>query len=580
MNSTWIDVDINPSINLQTFNCCTALVDVHGDRDNKFAVVDFGSGTSNPQLRVFKGLNQSHVIFLNDKPSAIIVVYTDYSEHHVPCIAVVIKNEIYFYRNCKPYHKYTVQPTVVNDDVEKRIWREAKESADLLKNLRVLANTVGFASLSTTSQHALCCDEYEVDVFFEKYKNQKLVKQPNITCIAELKRKTNEPNGVSCLVIATTDKITIMDTESFKILSDKYELQGETVYLATVGLYDVDYKILVATRTGRLYIFSKSSTSGYKVEMTHAIVAVVLRVDKFVCCTVDGLLQCYTLKCASLWNVELPGDPTAMVNMYVQSMSLELTVVACTVTNVDGHIKGSILVYSGSTVVHKITMPDPIYCVTFGKFGQEENALLMISSKGKLDVKLLKRTATFDLCPRTTVIARPSITLNIPKRSNVFIEQTLRERECFNEMHVRTQQSWRKFQIKLLSERINSIKQKITNQFLHTSVQLLGLGPRFKIRFNLKNLGDKYLDGVDVAFLYNPQFYIVETACCKLPVIIPDKEVSCETFITCCAYGGTEERAIDIVVNRSTTILYRAKLNMPVYNQLSVNEDIINNSLQ
>lgn len=74
------------------------------------------------------------------------------------------------------------------------------------------------------------------------------------------------------------------------------QLQGETAYMSAIGLYDVDYKILVATRTGRLYIFSKSSTSGYKVEMTHAIVAVILRVDKFLCCTIDGLLQCYTLK--------------------------------------------------------------------------------------------------------------------------------------------------------------------------------------------------------------------------------------------------------------------------------------------
>lgn len=74
------------------------------------------------------------------------------------------------------------------------------------------------------------------------------------------------------------------------------KLQGETAYMSTSGLYDVGYKILVATRTGRLYIFSKSSTSGYKIEMTHAIVAIILRIDKFICCTIDGILQCYTLK--------------------------------------------------------------------------------------------------------------------------------------------------------------------------------------------------------------------------------------------------------------------------------------------
>lgn len=80
--------------------------------------------------------------------------------------------------------------------------------------------------------------------------------------------------------------------------------------MSTIGLYDVDYKILVATRTGRLYVFSKSLTSGYKVEMTHAIVAIILRMDNFICCTVDGLLQCYTLKVRSTQHLptELDGD--------------------------------------------------------------------------------------------------------------------------------------------------------------------------------------------------------------------------------------------------------------------------------
>jgi len=53
-SSKWIDVeDINPPIYLQTFNCCMTLADVHGDNDHKFVVVDFGSGSSSPQLKVW-----------------------------------------------------------------------------------------------------------------------------------------------------------------------------------------------------------------------------------------------------------------------------------------------------------------------------------------------------------------------------------------------------------------------------------------------------------------------------------------------------------------------------------------------
>ncbi|XP_025409187.1 Bardet-Biedl syndrome 1 protein isoform X2 [Sipha flava] len=566
MNSMWIDVDINSPINLQTYNCCMTLTDVHGDNDNKFVVVDFGSGSSSPQIKIFKGLKQTHIIHLNEKPSAIVTVYTDNSDQHIPCIAVVIKNEIYFYRNCKPYHKYSIHSTTLKDTEECKLWQETEGAFDLLKHLQVLSSTIGFVNLSTTSQQMLCLNECYIEEYFLKHKKNKLMKQHTITCVTELKRNLADVHGVSCLVIATTDKISILDTESFKILPDKYELQGETAYMCAIGLYNVDYKILVATRTGRLYIFSKSSTSGYKVEVTHAIVAVILRIDKFICCTIDGLLQCYTLKCVSLWNVKLPGDPTCMTNMYVKSMSLEFTIVSCITSNVDGLTKGLILMFSGSTIVHKILMPDPVTCIMFGKFGQEENALIMISSKSKVDIKLLKRTATFDLCARPTLTAPTPGNLSIPKRSNVFIEQTLREREHCNEMHVRTQQTWQTLQIIVLNERINSIKQKITNQFLHTSAQLLGLGPRFKIRFFLKNLSKEPLIGINVAFLYNAQYHTIESPSCSMPIIVPDKEIYCETFVTFCTYGGSDERAIDIVVSQRANILYRAKVNMPVYN--------------
>lgn len=49
-----------------------------------------------------------------------------------------------------------------------------------------------------------------------------------------------------------------------------------------------------------------------------------------------------------------------------------------------------------------------------------------------------------------------------------------------------------------------------------------------------------------------------------MPVIVPDEEMYCETFITCCTYGGSNDRTIDIIVNEGTKILYRAKVNMPV----------------
>lgn len=55
-----------------------------------------------------------------------------------------------------------------------------------------------------------------------------------ITCVTELKRNINDLHGVGCLVLATTDMINILDTESFKILPDKYE-----VTIFSVQLFDI-----------------------------------------------------------------------------------------------------------------------------------------------------------------------------------------------------------------------------------------------------------------------------------------------------------------------------------------------------
>jgi len=98
-------------------------------------------------------------------------------------IAVVIKNEIYFYRNCKPYHKYSIQPTIIQDTEECNLWQESKNAFDLLKCLQILSSSMGFVNLTTTSQQMLCLNECHLEEYFEKYKKTKLVKQASIIVI-------------------------------------------------------------------------------------------------------------------------------------------------------------------------------------------------------------------------------------------------------------------------------------------------------------------------------------------------------------------------------------------------------------
>jgi Bardet-Biedl syndrome 1 protein len=66
----------------------------------------------------------------------------------------------------------------------------------------------------------------------------------------------------------------------------------------------------------------------------------------------------------------------------------------------------------------------------FGRFGREENTLVMVSRNGCLTVKILKRAAKFIIKEfAETPIQSTNSKLNIPKKTKLFVDQTMRERE-------------------------------------------------------------------------------------------------------------------------------------------------------
>ncbi len=66
----------------------------------------------------------------------------------------------------------------------------------------------------------------------------------------------------------------------------------------------------------------------------------------------------------------------------------------------------------------------------FGRFGREEASLLLVTQGGALVIKILKRTANLNVKelapgpPKTQ-----SLKLNVPKKTKVFVDQTVLERE-------------------------------------------------------------------------------------------------------------------------------------------------------
>ena len=96
-------------------------------------------------------------------------------------------------------------------------------------------------------------------------------------------------------------------------------------------------------------------------------------------------------------------------------------------------------------------MNDVIVAMKFGRFGREDNTLIMVSKNGALTVLILKRTAKFTIIKdenveNTKVMSHNSVTnlssnnnnfanvvsggkLIVPKKTKLFVDQTMRERD-------------------------------------------------------------------------------------------------------------------------------------------------------
>ena len=87
---------------------------------------------------------------------------------------------------------------------------------------------------------------------------------------------------------------------------------------------------------------------------------------------------------------------------------------------------------------------ESVSAMTFGRLGQEDYVLVLVTVEGQLIIKILKRTADFKV-DQVDTTNKPNTdqvnNLQIPKKTKVFVEQTIREREsgpckyCFMQWH-------------------------------------------------------------------------------------------------------------------------------------------------
>ncbi|KAM4721564.1 BBSome complex member BBS1 [Rhinophrynus dorsalis] len=567
-HSKWLDAHYDPVAGLNTFSSCIALADLHGDGDFKMVAGDIGSGPYNMKLKVYKGTALMSENALLDLPTGVAAFLMDQNEPRTPAVAVASGPFIYVYKNLRPYFKFTLPAMEVNP-LEKEVWDQAKEDKIdpmTLKEMLEAIRDKAEIPLSVRSLRFLMLELQEMEVFVNTYKQQPLKRQTVITCMGTLKKNMADEDAVCCLVIGTESReIFILDPEAFTILT-RVSLPSVPTLMDVTGQYDIEYRITVACRNGNVYILRRDSKRPkYCIELSAQVVGLVRVQKNIMIGTSQETLHGYSQKGKRLWTVTLPAPIMTMSLMEQKSRSIQAVLIG--LKNLEVHL------YRDKNLLSVISTPDIVTGLCFGRYGREDDTLIMTTKGGGLLIKILKRTAQFE--DKDTAPGPPtgqSIKLNVPKKTKLYVDQTLRERENAVAMHrvfqmdlYRLRLSAARAYVKALDASLTPVSSTMQEPItINAAVQ--GIGPRFKLILNLQNTSvNRPSMQLLISFLYDERLYQLKPAFFKIPLLVPGLKYPIETFVDCCSDKGISD-IIKVFVLREgkSTPLLTAHINMPV----------------
>lgn len=570
----WLDAHYDPVAGLFSFSSCVDLADLSGDGESRLVVGDLGSGGAGMKLKVYRGTALMSESTLLDLPAGLVAFFMDLHEPRIPAVAVASGPCIYVYKNLRPYFKFTLPGLEVNP-LEQDVWQQVREGQidpltlkEMLEGIRRKADV----PLSVRSLRFLSLDADDMDDFVQLHKLQPIRRQTVITCIGTLKKSTADEDGVSCLVIGTeSSEVFILDPEAFIILS-KMSLPAVPTMMDVTGQFDVEFRITVACRNGNIYILRRESDKPkYCIELSsHPVGLVRLGKNVVVGCT-DESLQGFTQKGKKLWRSVLAAPITTMAAMDLPTRGFQAVLV--------GLANCEVQLYRDKNLLSTIKTPDVVTSICFGRYGREDGTLIMTTKGGGLMVKILKRTAAFD--DRDSAPGPPpaqSVRLNVPKKTKLYVDQTLRERENGLAMHRAFQMDLSRLRLAAAKAYVKALESSLTpmssslSEPLKMNAVVQGLGPSFKLTLNVQNTAAcRPVMNLAISFLYDEGLYRMRSPYLRIPLLVPGLIYPVETFVECTSDKGISDIIKVFVLHegRSSPLL-TAHINMPVSEGLTL----------
>lgn len=273
-----------------------------------------------------------------------------------------------------------------------------------------------------------------------------------------------------------------------------------------------------------------------------------------------------------LWKTVLAAPIVTMASMDLPTRGFQAVLV--------GLANCEVQLYRDKNLLSTIKTPDVVTSICFGRYGREDGTLIMTTKGGGLMVKILKRTASFD--DRDSAPGPPlaqSIRLNVPKKTKLYVDQTLRERESGLAMHRAFQMDLSRLRLAAAKAYVKALESSLTPMSaslaepLRMNAVVQGLGPSFKLTLNVQNTAAcRPVTNLAISFLYDESLYRMRNPYMRIPLLVPGLIYPVETFVECTSDKGISDVIKVFVLHegRSSPLL-TAHINMPVSEGLTLN---------
>jgi len=244
-----------------------------------------------------------------------------------------------------------------------------------------------------------------------------------------MNKNREEIKSISFLLLCNENKeLIVMEASGIKIKTS-IKLPSVGVFMETVGQYDVDGKIFIACRDGKIYVVKNGSITNQVYDIESKPVGIVYLEKNLVVAGMNNVITSYFGKGKKNFSLYMPCTISALEKM-IMRRTKTVSAILIALTN------GEIRMYNDKFLITTIKVDDIVLGMTFGVFGREEGSLVINFKHGGLSVKMLQRQANLSVSthkPGPSV--KQDIPLNIPKKTKLFVELTQRERDQSAEMH-------------------------------------------------------------------------------------------------------------------------------------------------